>query len=181
MGSATAAAGAVGCYHVEGVTPEPKEKGRDMLVEGYQTYVYDDAEQQAIIDTFENLWPEKEGDPNACFIGCPHNTYQEVVRWAMMITDALDAAGQEKTAIPVYMFMANVVRTRLLEEQPELAGKARRAGMFYTNMCAVSYSGMKGFSERIRGITNSAKTRNYSTIRYFPDQKLVDIIVTGKV
>jgi hypothetical protein len=62
-----------------------------------------------------------------------------------------------------------------------LAGKARKAGMRYTNMCAVSYSGMKGFSDRIRGVTNSAKTRNYSTIRYFPDQKLVDIIVTGKV
>jgi predicted aconitase len=180
MGSATAAAGAVGCYHVEGVTPEPKDKGRDMLAEGFQTYVFDDAEQKATVDTFENLWTEPDGDPNAAFIGCPHNTYQEVVNWCKMVTDALDAAGQEKTAIPVYMFMANVVRTRLLEEETELAGKAKRAGMFYTNMCAVSYSGMKGFSDRIRGVTNSAKTRNYSTIRYFPDAKLVDIIVTGK-
>ena len=181
MGSATAAAGAVGLYHVEGVTPEPKEKGRDMLVEDFQTYVYDDAEQQAIIDTFENLWPEKDGDPTAAFIGCPHNTYQEVVNWGIMVTEALDKAGQEKTAIPVYMFMANVVRARLLEEETELAGKMKRAGMFYTNMCAVSYSGMKGFSERVRGVTNSAKTRNYSSIRYFPDQKLLDIIMTGKV
>jgi hypothetical protein len=48
-------------------------------------------------------------------------------------------------------------------------------------MCAVSYSGMKGFSERVRGVTNSAKNRNYSSIRYFPDQKLVDIMLTGKV
>ena len=181
MGSATAAAGAVGCYHVEGVTPEPKEKGRDMLAKDYQTYVYDDAEQKSIFDTFENLWPEKDADPNACFIGCPHNTYQEVVKWAKTITDALEKAGQEETMIPVYMFMANVVRTRLIEEQPELAGKARRAGMFYTNMCAVTYSGMKDFSERIRGVTNSAKTRNYSSIRYFSDEKLLDIILTGRI
>jgi hypothetical protein len=181
MGSATAAAGAVGLYHVESVTPEPKEKGRDMLVQDFQTYVYDDAEQQAIIDTFENLWPEKDGDATAAFIGCPHNTYQEVVNWGKTVTEALDKAGQEKTAIPVYMFMANKVRQRLLEEETELAGKMKRAGMFYTNMCAVSYSGMKGFSDRVRGVTNSAKTRNYSSIRYFPDQKLVDIIVTGKV
>ena len=48
-------------------------------------------------------------------------------------------------------------------------------------MCAVSYAGMKGFSERVRGITNSAKTRNYSTIRYFPDDILVKAIVTGKI
>lgn len=181
MGSATAAAGSVGCYHVEDVTPEPKEKGRDMLVEGYETYTYDDAEQQNIIDTFENLWEDPEGDPNACFIGCPHNTYQEVVTWCQNVTDALEKAGQEETAIPVYMFMPTVVRQRMLIEHPELAAKALAAGMHYTNMCAVSYSGMKGFSGRIRGVTNSAKTRNYSTIRYFPDQKLIDIILTGKV
>ena len=181
MGSATASSGAVGLYHVEGVTLEPKKKGRDLLVEGYQTYVYDDTEQQAIIDTFENLWPEKDGDPTAAFIGCPHNTYFELMRWGKMVTEALDKAGKEKTAIPVYMFCANKVRDRLIEEEGELASKMKRAGMHATNMCAVSYAGMKGFSDRVRGITNSAKTRNYSTIRYFPDQILVNTIVTGKI
>jgi hypothetical protein len=181
MGSATAAAGAVGLYHVEGVTPEPKEKGRKLLVKGYKTYVYDDSEQQRIIDTFENLWPDQNADPTAAFIGCPHCNYEESVRWARMITDALDKAGQEKTAIPVYIFMPTVVRTRILMEEPELAAKAKAAGVSYTNMCAVVYSGMKGFSERVRGVTNSAKNRNYSSIRYFPDQKLVDIMLTGKV
>ena len=44
-----------------------------------------------------------------------------------------------------------------------------------------TYSGMKGFSDRVRGVTNSAKNRNYSSIRYFPDQKLIDIMLTGKV
>ena len=181
MGSATAAAGAVGCYHVEGVTPEPKEKGRAMLDEGYKTYVYDDKEQQRVIDTFENLWEDPDGDPNFCSIGCPHNTFPEVKRWTTNITEALEKAGQEKTAIPVYLFMASAMRQSFLINEPELASKALAAGMHYTNMCAVTYSGMKGFSDRIRGVTNSAKTRNYSTIRYFPDQKLIDIIVTGKV
>ena len=181
MGSATAAAGAVGLYHVEGVTPEPKEKGRKLLEKGYKTYVYDDKEQQRVIDTFENLWPDKDGDPTAAFIGCPHCNYEEVVQWAKMITDALDKAGQEKTKIPVYVFMPTVVRTRLLIEESELASKAKAAGVSYTNMCAVTYSGMKGFSERVRGVTNSAKNRNYSSIRYFPDDKLVDIMLTGKV
>ncbi len=181
MGSATASSGAVGLYHVEGVTLEPKKKGRDLLVEGYQTYVYDDTEQQAIIDTFENLWPEKDGDPTAAFIGCPHNTYFELMRWGKMVTEALDKSGKEKTAIPVYMFCANKVRDRLIEEEGELASKMKRAGMHATNMCGVSYAGMKGFSDRVRGITNSAKTRNYSTIRYFPDQILVNTIVTGKI
>ena len=181
MGSATASSGAVGLYHVEGVTPDAKEKGRDLLVKGYQTYVIDDAEQAKIIATFENLWPEKDGDPTAAFIGCPHNTYHEIVKWGKLVTEALDEAGKDEAAIPVYMFCANKVRDRLIEEEGELASRMKRANMRATNMCSVSYAGMKGFSERVRGVTNSAKTRNYSTVRYFPDELLVKIIVTGKI
>jgi hypothetical protein len=37
MGSATASNGAVGLYHVDGITPEAVKLGRKLLVEGYQT------------------------------------------------------------------------------------------------------------------------------------------------
>jgi hypothetical protein len=104
-----------------------------------------------------------------------------LVRWGRLVTEALDKTGKEEAAIPVYMFCANKVRERLIEEEGELASRMRRANMRATNMCGVSYAGMKGFSERVRGITNSAKTRNYSTIRYFPDQILVNAIVTGRI
>jgi predicted aconitase len=181
MGSATASAGAVGLYHVEGVTPDAKDKGRDLLEKGYQTYVIDDKEQARIIDSFPNLWPKKDDDPTAAFIGCPHNSYHEVIKWGKLVTEALDKAGKKETAIPVYMFMPNPVRNRVIEEEGELASKMKRAGMHSTNMCGVSYAGMKGFSDRVRGITNSAKTRNYSTLRYFPDEILVQSIVTGKI
>ncbi len=181
MGSASAAAGAVGLYHVEGVTPEPKEKGRKLLVKDYKTYVIDDAEQERVRATFKILWPDKDADPNACFIGCPHNTYQELVKWGKMVTEALEKAGKKKTAIPVYMLQAELVRVALLEKEPELAGAMREAGMLPTNMCTVAYGGMKGFSERVQGVTNSAKTRNYTSSRYFPDDILLEIIVTGKI
>ena len=181
MGSATASSGAVGLYHVEGVTPDAKEKGKKLLAKGYETYVIDDKEQARIISTFPNLWPDKNADPTAAFIGCPHNTYHEVIKWGKLVTEALDKAGKKEAAIPVYMFMPNPVRNRAIEEHGELISKMKRAGMHATNMCSVSYAGMKGFSERVRGVTNSAKTRNYSTIRYFPDDVLVKIIVTGKI
>ena len=181
MGSATASSGAVGLYHVEGVTPDAKEKGKKLLSKGYKTYVIDDKEQARIISMFPNLWPKKDGDPTAAFIGCPHNTYHEVIKWGKLVTEALDKAGKTEAAIPVYMFMPNKVRDRAIEEHGELVSKMKRAGMHATNMCSVSYAGMKGFSERVRGVTNSAKTRNYSTIRYFPDEILVKIIVTGKI
>ena len=54
FGSATASSGAVGLYHMENVTPEAKEKGRDLLVDDYQTYVIDDAEYKRVLDSFEN-------------------------------------------------------------------------------------------------------------------------------
>ena len=57
----------------------------------------------------------------------------------------------------------------------------KRAGMKFTNMCSVSYAGMKGFSERVFGVTNSAKTRAYSTLRYFPDDVLLEIVLTGEM
>jgi predicted aconitase len=181
MGSASAASGSVGLYHVEGVTPEGKAKGRKLLVKGYQTYVYDDAEEQKIIKTFDNLWPDKDEGPTAAFIGCPHNTLFEMKKWGKLITEALDKAGQEKTAIPVYMFCANVVRNQMIADEGVLSGKMIAAGIVATPMCGVTWAGTKGFSDRNRGVTNSAKTRNYTSIRYFPDQTLVDIILTGKV
>ena len=98
-----------------------------------------------------------------------------------MITDALDKAGKKKTAIPVYMFCANVVRSQLIADDGVLAGKMLAAGMVATPMCRGTWAGTKGFSDRVRGVTNSAKTRNYSSIRYYPDQTLVDIMVTGKM
>jgi predicted aconitase len=181
MGSASAASGSVGLYHVENLTPEGKTKGRKLLAKGYQTYVYDDAEEQKIIKTFGNLWPEKDGDPTAAFIGCPHNTFYETLKWGKLVTEALEKAGKEKAAIPTYMFSANVVRTAFVEQHGELAGKMLKAGMVSTPMCGVTWAGTKGFSDRVRGVTNSAKTRNYSSIRYLPDQTLVDVIVTGKM
>jgi predicted aconitase len=166
---------------VEGVTPDAKEKGRKLLVKGYQTYVIDDAEQARIIKTFPNLWKEKDGDPTAAFIGCPHNSYHEIVKYGRLITEALDKAGKKEAAIPIYMFCVNPVKRRLVAEEGELSSKMTQAGVRVTNMCAVSYAGMKGVAERTRGITNSAKTRTYSNFRYLPDDILVEAIVTGKI
>jgi predicted aconitase len=181
MGSASAASGAVALYHVEGVTPEAKEKGRKLLAKGHKTYVIDDAEQARVLATFKNLWIEKDGDPNAAFLGCPHLTYDELLKWGRMVTTSLDLAGKEKAAMPVYLFVANPVRNRLVEEEGELASRMKRAGMRATNMCMMTYASMKGFSEKVRGVTNSGKGRNYSNLRIFPDQTLVEIIVTGKI
>lgn len=182
MGSATAAAGAVGLYHVENVTPDAKQKGRKLLMKDYQTYVIDDAEQARVLASFPT---EKEGrpeNPTVCIIGCPHNTYQELVTWGRNVTEAVEKRGLETAAIPTILLCPVVMSNRLIKEEGELVGKMMAAGMKFTNMCSLAYTGMKGFSERMYAVTNSAKTRNYYPfVRYFTDDVLIDIICTGKI
>ncbi|MEE9602708.1 MAG: aconitase X [Thermoguttaceae bacterium] len=182
MGSASAASGAVGLYHVEGLTPDAKEKGRDLLEKGFQTYVFDDAEQARVLAAFPTEFKDRPKKPTHCYIGCPHNTYHEILTWGTNVTEALDKKNQEEGAIPVVLFCPNPVRDRLVEEEPLLVGKMKRAGMRFSNMCQLSYTGMKGVSERVYAVTNSPKTRNYyPNVRYLTDDVLLEVILTGDV
>jgi hypothetical protein len=75
-----------------------------------------------------------------------------------------------------------LVRDRLVKEHPLLVGKMTEANVRFTNMCVVSYAGMKGFSERTFGVTNAPKTRNYyPSVRYLKDDAILEVIMTGKI
>ena len=181
MGSSTAANGAVGLYHVENLTPDAKKKGRDLLVEGYQTYVVDDAEIERIYNGYPNLWSRKDAKPSLCFIGCPHNTYHEILNWGERVTTELKKRGQDKIKIPMHLFVANPVRDHLLDEHPLLVRDMKRAGMTFSNMCALMFTGLKGYNESHFAVTNSNKARKYSSSRYFPDDILLEIVMTGEI
>ncbi|MCK5366491.1 MAG: DUF521 domain-containing protein, partial [Gammaproteobacteria bacterium] len=181
MGSATASNGAVGLYHVENITPDAIEKGRNLLAEGYRTYVVDDAELERIYSGYPNLWSKKDAKPNRCFIGCPHNTYHEILTWGRNVTEALKKRRQEKVALPIHLFCPTVVRDHLIDEHPELVRDMKRCGMSFSNMCAVMFTGLAGYQETEFAVTNSNKVRKYSSARYFPDETLVDIVLTGKM
>jgi predicted aconitase len=182
MGSATAAAGAVGLYHVENLTPDAKQRGRELLMKDYQTYVFDDAEQARVLSNFPVEAEGRPEKPTLCIIGCPHNTYHELVTWGKNVTEAVEKRGLKKAAIPTLLLCANVVRDRLVEDEPLLVGAMKRAGMKFTNMCSLSYVGSKGVSERIFAVTNSPKTRNYYPfVRYLTDDALVEVVCTGEI
>lgn len=181
MGSSTASNGAVGLYHVEKITPDAIEKGRDLLAEGYQTYVVDDAEIERVRATYANLWSKPDAKPNRCFIGCPHNTYHEIYTWGKNVTEALKERGRAKVAVPVHLFCATVVRDHLIDEHPVLVRDMLRGGMTFSNMCTVTFTGLSGYQETEFAVTNSNKTRKYSSARYFPDEILLEIILTGKI
>jgi len=181
MGSSTAANGAVGLYHVENVTPDAKKHGKDLLVEGYQTYVVDDAEIDRIYNNYPNLWSKKDAKPNVCFIGCPHNTYHEIVTWGKRLTKELKKRKQDKLKVPVRFFVSNPVRDHVLDVDPILVRDMKRAGMTFSNMCSMMFTGLKGYNNDHFAVTNSNKARKYSSARYFPDDVLVDIVMTGEM
>lgn len=79
-------------------------------------------------------------------------------------------------------FFLGVGSEILVKEHPLLVGKMTEANMRFTNMCSVSYAGMKGFSERTFGVTNSPKARNYyPSVRYLKDDALIETVCTGKI
>ncbi len=180
MGAATASSGAVGLYHVENLTPEAKEKGRQLLAEGYQTYVVDDKEIARVRAAFPNLWPKGQ-KPTAANIGCPHNTYHEMVSWGTRIIEELDKRGLEKVALQTLMFQSAAVRDHFLHENPEMFGRLHAAGVRFSNTCTVCYSGFKGYAADHFSVTNSNKTRKYSTARYLSDDDLIEVIMTGEI
>lgn len=180
LGAATASNGAVGLYHMEGVTPEAVKKERDLLNEGYQTYVIDDAELKRIYESYPNLWKEQEGTPERVFLGCPHMTYGQMVEWGNRIVDAMEAAGKTKIAKPTYFFGSVPVRADFEKRNPELAKKLSAMGVSIPKNCPMMWCStpVQG-AERVA--TNSNKTRVYTTARFFFDDALTHLIVHGEI
>ena len=48
-------------------------------------------------------------------------------------------------------------------------------------MEAIVLTGLAGYQETEFAVTDSNKTRKYSSARYFPDDVLVEIVLTGKM
>ena len=58
--------GAVGLYHIDNLTPEAKESGRDLIYEDAKEYVIDDAELQRIYDSYPIIWKDINAKPKLC-------------------------------------------------------------------------------------------------------------------
>lgn len=180
LGAATASNGAVGLYHMGGVTPDAIKYGRDLLKEGYQTYVIDDAELKRIYATYPNLWKEQEGTPERVFLGCPHMSYGQMVEWGTRIVDAMEKAGKKLLNKPTYFFGSAPVRADFEKRNSEMVGKLKDYGVSFAINCPMMWcSTPVSGSERIA--TNSNKTRVYTTARFFFDDALIHLIVHGEL
>ena len=176
FGAATASNGAVGLYHVDNLTPEAKELGESLIVEGAKTYVIDDAELQRIYDSYPVIWKNKDAKPKLCFMGCPHMSLEQLKSWTVRLEDALEAAGNKKVLIPTVFTSAPAV----IEEfnKTEYAARLKATGVVLSYICPLMYMN-NPLSKSMPVITSSNKLRTYTTARYYTDEEILQQITKG--
>lgn len=176
FGAATASNGAVGLYHVEGLTPEAVDDGRDLIIEGAKRYVIDDAELQRVYDNYPIVWKNKESKPKLCFIGCPHLSYEQLVEWTNKITQELAKNNLKKVAIPTVFTAAPDVIKKF--EMTKYADKLKSLGVILSYICPLMYMN-NPLSTKMPVITSSNKLRTYTSARYYTDEEILFQVTGG--
>lgn len=177
FGAATASNGAVGLYHIAGLTPEAVEKGEDLIIDGAKTYVIDDAELERVYSEYPIIWKDKEAKPKLCFMGCPHMSMQQLCDWAEKLTNGLAAKGMAKVAIPTVFTTAPAVLKEF--NKTDFAEKLKKAGVVVSYICPLMYMN-NPLSEKIPVITSSNKLRTYTSARYYTDDEILEQLLGGK-
>ena len=176
FGAATASNGAVGLYHIEGLTPEAKEQGEALIKEGAQIYVIDDAELERVKASYPIVWKNPDAAPALCFVGCPHLSLTQMEDWCDIITEKLKARGRQKITVPtVFTASPAVIREA---EKGTVAARLRSLGVIISYICPLMYMN-NPLCKKKPVITCSNKLRTYTSARFYTEGEILDII-TGK-
>jgi len=174
FGAATASNGAVGLYHIDGLTPEAKESKESLILPDAKEYIIDDAELERVYKNYPIMWKNPDGKPQMCFVGCPHLTFAQLNMWADNVINGLKAQNRSKIA----------VRT-IFCTSPDVADKFRKTakyaelmktGVKLTSICPLMYCDNPLCALK-RIATNSNKLRTYTMSKYFKTDKLLNLII----
>ena len=176
FGAATASNGAVGLYHIAGLTPEAKEQGESLIAENAKTYIIDDAELERVKNGYPVMWKDKNAVPKLCFIGCPHLTLAQLKEWTEKISAGLAAKGLKKVKVPTVLTAAPDVIDEF-SKLPE-AARLKATGAVLSYICPLMYMN-NPLAGKMPVITNSNKLRTYTTARYYTSDEILGIITGG--
>ena len=176
FGAATASNGAVGLYHVEGITPEAVRLGRKLVSEDARVYVVDDAELQRVYDSYPVVWKNKSAKPKLCFMGCPHMSLEQLTTWTQRVEQGLKESGKKKVVIPT-VFTAAPAVIKEFEATP-YAERLKQTGVILSYICPLMYMN-NPLSGKMPVITSSNKLRTYTTARYYTDDEILVQITKG--
>ena len=176
FGAATASNGAVGLYHVDNLTPEAKEQGKNLIAENAQVYVIDDAELQKVQDHYPVIWKNPNAKPKLCFVGCPHMSLQQLKDWTVRVEEGLKASGNGKVLIPTVFTTAPAVKKEF--EQTEYAARLKATGVVLSYICPLMYMN-NPLCGPMPVITCSNKLRTYTTARFYTEAEILTKITKG--
>jgi len=176
FGAATASNGAVGLYHIANLTPEAKELGDSLVVEGAKEYVIDDAELKRVMDNYPMIWKDANATPKLCFMGCPHMSLQQLKDWTDRVEEGLKAAGNKRVVIPTVFTAPPAVLKEF--EKTEYAARLKATGVITSYICPLMYMN-NPLCAKMPVITSSNKLRTYTTARYYTDDEILVQITKG--
>ena len=176
FGAATASNGAVGLYHIAGLTPEAKEQGETLIAENTQVYVIDDAELKRVQDNYPVMWKNADAKPKLCFVGCPHMSMEQLKSWTVRVEEGLKASGNKKVLIPTVFTTAPAVKKEF--EKTEFAARLAATGVVLSYICPLMYMN-NPLCKSMAVITSSNKLRTYTTARYYTEDEILTKITKG--
>ena len=176
FGAATASNGAVGLYHIEGLTPEAKELGAALVAEGAQIYVIDDAELERVKANYPVMWKKPDAKPKLCFVGCPHLSLQQLIDWTMNVEKGLQDSGNKKVLIPTVFTTAPDVMKAF--QKTEYAQRLENTGVILSYICPLMYMN-NPLCKTMPVITCSNKLRTYTTSRFYTEAEILQKITKG--
>lgn len=176
FGAATASNGAVGLYHIEGLTPEAVELGEKLIAKDAKVYVIDDAELERVKQNYPIMWKDVNATPKLCFVGCPHLSLKQLHDWTNALSEALAKEGRSRVAIPT-VFTSPVAVQREFEQTPDYQ-KLKDMGVILSYICPLMYMN-NPLCGKMPVVTNSNKLRTYTSARYHTDAEILSILSKG--
>ena len=175
FGAATASNGAVGLYHIENLTPEAKELGKELVLENAKEYIIDDAELERIKANYPVMWKNINAKPKLCFVGCPHLSLEQLKTWTIDIENELAKNNLKKITIPTVFTAAPKVLEAFAAT--EYAERLKKTGVITSYICPLMYMN-NPLCKKMPVITSSNKLRTYTSARYYTDNDILHMITS---
>ncbi|MBE6735084.1 MAG: DUF521 domain-containing protein [Ruminococcaceae bacterium] len=176
FGAATASNGAVGLYHIDKLTPEAVDFGKDLIIDNTQEYIIDDAELERVQNNYPVIWKNPDATPKLCFVGCPHLSLEQLKSWTEILENKLNDKGLKKITIPTVFTAAPKVLEAF--NKTEYAERLKKTGVITSYICPLMYMN-NPLCKKMPVITSSNKLRTYTTARYYTDAQIQEIITGG--
>ena len=176
FGAACASNGAVGLYHIAGLTPEAVELGDSLVAENAQVYVIDDAELERVKASYPVMWKNPDATPKLCFVGCPHMTMAQLKEWTVNVYEGLKKNGRSKVSVPTVFTAPPAVCDEF--KKTDLYAKLQSTGVVLSYICPLMYMN-NPLCKKMPVITSSNKLRTYTSAKYYTSEDILNIITGG--